>query len=266
MTRTFITFACEGSQLAGTLDHGDADVGLLIVSGGNELRSGAFSGMSQLAARIAHAGFPVFRFDRRGVGDSEGENCGFLHSGPDIAAAVEAYQKHAPHMRRIIAFGNCDGASALALQSGNGFDALVLSNPWTIEDEDDTPPPAAIRARYAEKLRNPRELGRLLKGQVSFGKLARGVIHAMRPAPPSGSLADAVREGINRFDGPVRILLAERDRTAQVFAAGWDKNDPRVQRCANASHAYAEPQSREWLYTALMESLTNEQACQLNVG
>src|SRR3546814_6776173 len=70
----------------------DLDTGLLIVAGGNELRSGAHRGMAKLAARLARDGFPVFRFDRRGVGDSEGENGGFLSSGPDIAEAVAAFQ------------------------------------------------------------------------------------------------------------------------------------------------------------------------------
>src|SRR3546814_5070051 len=67
------------------------DTGLLIVSGGNELRSGAHRGMAKLAARLSRDGFPVFRFDRRGVGDSEGENGGFLSSGPDIAEEVAAF-------------------------------------------------------------------------------------------------------------------------------------------------------------------------------
>src|SRR3546814_5025865 len=84
------------------------DTGLLIVSGGNELRSGAHRGMAKLAARLARDGFPVFRFDRRGVGDSEGENGGFLSSGPDIAEAVAAFLRASPGLRRIVALGNCD--------------------------------------------------------------------------------------------------------------------------------------------------------------
>lgn len=266
MMREHLTFSCDGQQLAGTLDYAGGHTGLFIVSGGNELRAGAFSGMASLAARIAEQGFPVFRFDRRGVGDSEGENRGFLHSSADIDAALAAFLKHAPHMGRVVAFGNCDGASALALNAHNRFHGLVLSNPWVIETDDAAPPPEAIRARYAEKLRNPHELLRLMKGEVSFGKLASGIMQAVRPAPPPSTLADAVRSGIEGFDGPVRILLAERDRTAQIFAAGWDKADPRILRCDGASHAYAESESREWLYEVLVSALTDEQACEFNMG
>ncbi|MBA4355516.1 MAG: hydrolase 1, exosortase A system-associated, partial [Novosphingobium sp.] len=64
MTRRHLNFACEGTTLVGTLNIGQASgsSGLLIVSGGNELRSGAWGGQAQLAARLADKGFPVFRY------------------------------------------------------------------------------------------------------------------------------------------------------------------------------------------------------------
>ena len=111
MSRRHLTFACEGSILAATLDEGMAATGLLIVSGGNELRSGPWSGQAQLAAQIAEAGYPVFRFDRRGIGDSEGPNGEFRSSAADIAAAFAAFRSACPHMVRIVAMGNCDAAS-----------------------------------------------------------------------------------------------------------------------------------------------------------
>ena len=120
------------------------------MSGGNEVRAGAFNGASRLAGEIAAKGFPVFRFDRRGVGDSEGENRGYRKSRKDIAAALLAFRALAPQVERVVAFGNCDAATALMLASGAECDALVLSNPWAIDDETDTTPsPAAIRSRYA---------------------------------------------------------------------------------------------------------------------
>ncbi len=126
MSRRHLTFECEGSALVGTIDEAEGFAGLLIVSGGNELRSGAWSGQARLAARIAAQGFPVFRYDRRGVGDSEGGNGEFRSSGPDIAAALAAFRNAAPQVDRVVAFGNCDAASALMLTRGAGFDALIL--------------------------------------------------------------------------------------------------------------------------------------------
>lgn len=259
MSRLSGTFVCDGAMLAGTLDTAPGTTGLLIVSGGNEIRSGAFSGQADMAARIAAAGFPVFRFDRRGVGDSEGENRGFRHSASDIAAALAAFRGQAPHLTRVIAFGNCDAASALMLAGGAGADGLVLSNPWTIEDsdtDDSTPPPDAVRARYLEKLRNPSEVMRLLGGGVNLGKLAKGVVHALKPPPPPSSLAQDMAEGLAGFTGEVRILLATADRTAQVFEAAWDRNDPRIRRCEGGTHAYVDPEHRAWLEAQLIEALS----------
>ncbi|TAD83297.1 MAG: hydrolase 1, exosortase A system-associated [Sphingomonadales bacterium] len=260
MTRLSHTFGCGSLTLAGTLDTAPGRAGLLIVSGGNEIRSGAFGGQADMAARIAAAGFPVFRFDRRGIGDSEGENRGFRHSAKDIAAAIDAFRAMTPQLSRVVAFGNCDAASALMLAGGAGCDALVLSNPWTIEQDesgavDDTPPPAAIRARYLEKIRNPREVMRLLGGGVDLRKLAGGMMRALRPPPPPSSLAQDMAEGLAGFIGPVRILLATADRTAQVFEAAWEQRDPRIRRCEGAGHAYVEPEHRAWLEQQLLEML-----------
>jgi exosortase A-associated hydrolase 1 len=255
MSRLHLTFECADTALAGTLDTANGASGLLLVTGGNEVRSGAFSGQAALAARIADAGFPVFRFDRRGVGDSGGENQGFRKSARDIECALAAFRVIAPHVERVVGFGNCDAASALMLAHGAECDALVLSNPWTIEGDEDTPPPAAVRARYAEKLKNPREVARLLTGGVNLGKLARGLVHAGRRSVARTDLASAMAEGLAAFGGPVRILLAGADRTAQTFSAVWDPNDPRVARCRSAGHAWAEPEAREFLDRHLIEML-----------
>jgi exosortase A-associated hydrolase 1 len=255
MSRLHLTFACDGDTLTGTLDDAAGDAGLLLVTGGNEVRSGAFAGQAQLAARIAEAGYPVFRFDRRGVGDSTGENRGFRESGDDVAAALAAFRRERPGLARVLGFGNCDAASTLMLGAGLGCDALVLANPWTIEHDDGAPPPAAIRDRYAAKLRDPKELVRLATGKVSLRKLAGGIGRAMRPAPPPTSLVVEMVDGLARFAGPVEILLAERDRTAQAFLGAWDSEDPRLAWCAGASHAFAETEARKWLFRRIVAAL-----------
>lgn len=257
MSRLPLQFACGTHRLAGTLDTAPGTSGLLIVSGGNELRSGAFSGQSQLAAHVAKAGFPVFRYDRRGIGDSEGENRGFRNSAKDIRSAIEAFRAIAPQIDRVIAFGNCDAASALMLSEGVGCDGLVLSNPWTIEDEsgESAPPPEALRSRYVEKLKNPREVLRLLSGGVDLRKLTSGLTRAIRPAPAPTGLAQEIAQGLAKFDGTVRILIATADRTGQLFEAGWDKSDPRVTRCEGATHSYVEPHARDWLLDQILAAL-----------
>ncbi|AXU20002.1 hydrolase 1, exosortase A system-associated [Novosphingobium sp. THN1] len=260
MTRRHLTFTCEGATLIGTLDREAAShsTGLLIVSGGNELRSGAWSGQAQLAARIASEGYPVFRYDRRGVGDSQGENRSFRHSGPDTAAALAAFRSAAPHVSRIVAFGNCDAAAALTLNApALAVDALVLANPWTIDGEEapNAMPASAIRSRYLAKLANPREVWRLLTGGVNLGKLAKGLRSVASSAPAPAGLVDEMKTGLAAFNGPATILLASHDRTAQMFSEVWDNADPRIQRIDSASHSFSDKAAREWLHARLIEVL-----------
>lgn len=256
MSRLHLTFECAGKTLAGTLDTAPGTSGLLIVSGGNEVRAGAFSGQAALAHSISKAGFPVFRFDRRGVGDSEGENRGFRHTRKDILAAIDAFRAMVPAMNRMIAFGNCDAASALMLMSGDMCDGLVLSNPWTIEQDDGAMPAEAIRSRYIDKLKNPREVVRLVTGRVDLAKLARGLVRAAGPKQKATSLAQDMDAGLDAATKPYRFLLAENDRTAQVFRSSFPI-DPHadVRVCPGASHAYVEPHAREWLRDQLLAAL-----------
>jgi exosortase A-associated hydrolase 1 len=269
--REHFLFECDGAQLAGTIDHGPSSSGLLIVTGGNELRSGPWGSQAQLAERIAASGFPVMRFDRRGVGDSEGENAGFTGSAGDIEAALRAFRSKAPGVRRIVAFGNCDAASALMLAGGKGCNSLVLANPWTFEPEPEIArepaeaapqkeperpmPPSAIRAHYMRRLTDPRAIWRLLTGKVAINRMASSLVEAARPDAGPTSLTQQMGEGLNRFAGPVTILLAERDRTAQAFLANWNRDDPRLRRCPDASHSFVEPQARIWLQGQLLGAL-----------
>ncbi|MGB3796066.1 MAG: hydrolase 1, exosortase A system-associated [Alteraurantiacibacter sp.] len=248
MTRRHFTFPCEGDLLVGTLDEADAQTGLLIVSGGSEPRNGAFTGQARLAARIAARGFPVFRFDRRGVGDSSGIDTGFLNSQPDIAASLAQFRKECPTLKRIAAFGNCDAAAALMLGNGFGLDALALANPWTFDDENSQETPAqAIKARYWQKLRNPRELGRLLTGKVSVRGVARSIRRVMSGNSPTTKLGDSLAEGLSAFKGRSHVLLAARDRTAQAFRANYPIGDEAILVCDGADHAFSEPSYHSWL-------------------
>lgn len=255
MTRRHLTFSCEGSTLVGSLDEGTQTSGLLVISGGNESRSGPWNGQAQLAAQIAAAGFPVFRFDRRGTGDSEGPNGEFRTSARDISAAIAAFRQACPQLTRVVAMGNCDAASALMLAGGAGCDALILSNPWTIEDEAAAPPPEAVRNHYRQRLTNPAALKRLLRGEVKLSALIGSLLGAFKPATPPTGLAQEMAAGIARFAGPVSILIATRDRTAQAFLGNWKKSDPRIRLCEGASHSFVEPAAREWLLERVLEVL-----------
>jgi len=255
--RKLIEFPCAGDTLMGTLDEAPGSTGLLIVSGGNEIRAGAHRGMAMLAARVAEElGAPVFRFDRRGVGDSSGENGGFESSVQDLAAAAATFTAEAPQVRRLVAFGNCDAATALALfHSVAGVDALLLTNPWVIESADDLPPAAAIRARYAERIRDPKQWVRLVRGGVDIKKLISGLAKLSHSSSEDNSnLARRMADALTASGTPVTILLARGDNTAIAFANAWKGSAP-IAHCETASHSFASAADKEWLFERVKEAL-----------
>jgi len=64
-----------------------------------------------------------------------------------------------------------------------------------------------------------------------------------------------MRDGLGAFTGPVRLLLAGNDSTAQAFAGVWDGKDARIARCDGASHSFVEPHAREWLMAQIIGAL-----------
>lgn len=254
--RRVIRFACAGDTLYGTLDAAPGKTGLLIVSGGNEIRIGAHRGMALLAQRLAARGIPVLRFDRRGVGDSTGANGGFLTSGPDIGCAAATFSAEAG-IERLVGFGNCDAATALALFGATaGIDRLILANPWVIEPHDDLPPAAAIRARYAEKLKDPREWLRLVRGGVDLRKLASGLAKVAQTHPEvTDSLAQRLSAALSASRLDTTILLAARDNTAIAFRKGW--SGP-VALCDTDSHSFAHSSDAAWLEDQIVAAVLRD--------
>lgn len=293
MNRRHISFDLDGAVLRGTIDSPDnqssnqpAKTGLLIISGGNEIRSGAHAGQARLAHKLCDKGYIVMRFDRRGIGDSSGENGGFLSSRHDIIAAFDCFRAQCPELRNIIAFGNCDAASALMLfQSYIGFDGLILANPWTVDQEagdeqpvgdqaageqmdaePELPSASAIRQRYWQKIKDPGAVLRLFTGKVDLKKLATGLNRARANDDQPTQLAGHMANKCAAIDAPTAILLAAQDRTAMDFAAAWNhdifetaRNNPHitVQKCKSASHSFADPASFEMLKQHILQHLAD---------
>jgi exosortase A-associated hydrolase 1 len=214
-----LTFSCKGATLAGTLHPAPGTTAVLIVTGGLQTRHGSHRGLVTLGDRLAGAGYPVLRFDRRGVGDSDGEDPGFHASGPDISAAWEALRQACPQVTHVVGWGLCDGATALAIQP-DGFDGLILANPWLLDRDraDPLPPSPAIAVHYAEQVTSLRAWWRLLTGGVSLRTLGRGITKLAKPAQQSAT-AMAMSCGLDSFKGKILVLLSDRDSTAQAFAA-----------------------------------------------
>ncbi len=230
--RTLTTFACGGDLLGGTYDHGERTTGMVMVTGGTELRGGAHSGMARLAAAVAARGFPVFRFDRRGVGDSDGVDPGYADSASDIAAAVAAMKSLRPDIRHVVGFGLCDGATALVLHHRElGLDALALANPWIVEAEAGVPPPAAIAHRYRAQLLSIAGWRRILSGGIDYRKALRGLYRLI--VRSDDQLAARFAAAVDDSDRPVSVILAATDATALAFEREW--RGPRFARSRTRS-------------------------------
>jgi exosortase A-associated hydrolase 1 len=260
--RRLLSFSCQGSTLGATLDQAEGTTGILIVTGGSQTRIGSHRMFERLAGALAAAGYPCFRFDRRGVGDSEGDDPGFRDSGPDLASAAEAFRDHCPTLSGIAGFGLCDGATALSLHAVEaGVERLLLANPWLVEAEAGEPPAAAIKQHYRQRLLSLDGWKRLLSGSVSYKKLLKGLLKVA--APPPADLAAEVASKFKARPLPLHMLLARADATAVAAADIWRSDQfatlreraPAPVYIESDSHTFARPGDEDALLEAVLRAL-----------
>jgi exosortase A-associated hydrolase 1 len=257
--RRLLTISCNGALLGASLDEAAGPVGVLMVTGGTQTRIGSHRMFERLAAGLAAAGYPVLRSDRRGVGDSEGEDGGWRSSANDIAAATAAFRSERPGLERILGFGLCDGATALALY-GKRLDRLILANPWLVETEAGEHPAAAVRERYKQRLTSAEGWKKLLVGSVSYRQVLKD-IRAIAGASAS-PLAAEVAGPLSEI--PVQFILSRGDATGIAAAAEWEGEAFAPVRAANPapltidtdSHTFARPGDSEALLAACLEALS----------
>ena len=237
-------FACQGEHLVGVLaaptpDKVRGDIGLVVIVGGPQYRVGSHRQFLLLSRSLAENGIPVLRFDVRGMGDSTGALQPFEHITPDIAAAIDALQAHAPQVRRIVLWGLCDGASAALLYREATGDKRVhgvcVLNPWVRSDASLAR--AHVKHYYGQRLRQKEFWVKLLSGQVAGAALA-GLWRNLRtmgasagpsgPSGPSGNASGAsggdrqrpfqqrMAQAWQGFGGQV-LLLSGDDYTAKEF-------------------------------------------------
>lgn len=258
--RRLIAFSCEGAALAGSLDWTGGTTGVLLVVGGSQTRIGSHRMYERLATSLAENGYPCFRFDRRGVGDSAGEDPGFRGSGPDLTAAAAAFRNECTALTRLIGFGLCDGATALALfGDAAGLDGLILANPWLVEVEAGEPPAAAVRQHYRRQLLSLAGWKKLLTGAVNYRKLWRG-LRSIFSRRKDESLANDALQALLRHRLPAEAILCVGDATA-IAAEAEIRRWPyeglirATQTIDTDSHTFARPGDEAMLTTAVLSAL-----------
>jgi len=224
-----IVFACQGERLFGILScpESSAGVGLLIIVGGPQYRIGSHRQFVLLARILAAAGFPCFRFDSRGKGDSTGSAQDFADSVPDIEAAIDTFFANSPGLQRVVLWGLCDAASAGLLYWHATKDyrvaGMILLNPWVRSEQ--TLGRTRVRHYYGQRLLSIAFWRKLLAGRVkvfrSMGELSAQLVSLVKPrdesVQASAPFQQQMHQALRDFSGSILLILSGRDYTAQEF-------------------------------------------------
>lgn len=241
MTERALTFECRGVELVGIL-HPAAEPGttgvVVVVGGGPQYRVGGHRQLVLWARRMAAAGFPVLRFDYRGMGDSGGTFPTFEHIDDDIQCAVDRLFLEQPQLRQVVLWGECDGASAIVYYAWRDrrVRGVVLLNPWARTEA--LRAKAVLRHYYLKRLLEPSFWRKLISLRFNPLDSLRSIWRVWRSSRQSlrgvavpeqaGSdlsaplsrelpLPERLLAGWQRFDGRIMLVMGGRDLIAREF-------------------------------------------------
>ena len=238
-----VVFDCEGDALVGVVSEPDqpCETGVLILVGGPQYRVGSHRQFVHLARYLAANGTPCMRFDYRGMGDASGAERGYGRVLPDIGAALAAFQAQVPQVRRVVLWGLCGGASAACLYrvTDDRVAGLILVNPWL--DVDDARAKVRLKHYYARRLLEGDFWKKALRGGLSFGASAKGLLGTAREARKGDRQpSDAVAPTDDIYPGDMlRALQAGGGRSA-VFLSGRDYVARTFEEAMSGHPAFAE--------------------------
>lgn len=239
MKEAAICFPCHEAQLVGIL-HRPERAGrrgvVIVVGGGPQYRVGGHRQLVLWARRLADEGYPVFRFDYRGMGDSHGDFRSFEEIDDDIHAALDCFVAEVPELDEIVLWGECDAAPAILFYAHRDarIRGLVLLNPWVRSEVGEAR--TILRHYYLARLMQPsfwtkvvglrfnpidslRSAAHLLKRAASQPIAQEAVIDERDKAPLTrgSSLPSRVLSALSLFKGPVMLVLSGRDLVAREF-------------------------------------------------
>jgi len=228
-TEQTVTIACEKDTLAGILAVPEiaATTGVIVIVGGPQYRAGSHRQFVLLSRTLAAAGYPVLRFDYRGMGDSTGAQRDFTEVSADIAAAIATMQLKLPSVQRVALWGLCDGASAALLYCHESQDprvsGLCLVNPWVRSEASLAR--AHVKHYYGDRLRQKEFWAKLISGKVAVSALTglwrnfslmrnSSVQTAPTQRPP---FQQRMSSAWGSFGGRILLILSGDDYTAKEF-------------------------------------------------
>jgi exosortase A-associated hydrolase 1 len=198
---------------------------VLVIVGGPQYRVGSHRQFVLLARELAAGGFPVLRFDYRGMGDSEATGVSFEDTAPDIAAAIERLLCDVPEVREVVIWGLCDGASAALLYAFTDprVKGLVLLNPWVRTEQGEAR--TYLRHYYKSRFLDPAQWKRIVTGKVNLlasvrdlvGTAQAGLSGSRAATGKAESYVTRMRKGMEGFEGQTLLILSGDDLTAKEF-------------------------------------------------
>jgi len=262
-------FSCDGQQMAGVLHRAEGAARraiICVVAGGPQYRAGAHRQFVALARRLVLRGYPVLRFDLRGMGDSTGEHRGFQYSLDDIRAAIDALLLDQSQVDEVVLFGECESASGILFYAfrDSRVKGVVLVNPWVRTEAGRAG--VIIKHYYWNRLRSREFWSKVGSGKFSLSTSMLSLVDVVRAywtgrksirvgATPTQSditdlpLPQKTAAGLRRFQGRSMILMSGRDYIAREFdeivrsSPAWTGllEDPRVTRrdMADADHTFS---------------------------
>ena len=228
-TEEALIFPVAGERLLGIVSQPECpfDCGVLVVVGGPQYRVGSHRQFLLLSRRLAADGYPVMRFDFRGMGDSGGALRSFEAVTEDVGAGTNAFLGACPTVKRIVLWGLCDAASAALLYSQASRDSriagLVLLNPWVRSEASLAQ--THIKHYYRQRLMQRAFWLKLLSGKMQVIKSIHGLLSnamlargkGLQTERESRSFQDLMAEGLSQFHGEVLLILSGEDFTAKEF-------------------------------------------------
>jgi exosortase A-associated hydrolase 1 len=233
-----------------------AAFGVVIVVGGPQYRVGSHRQFLLIARDFASHGYPVLRFDYRGMGDSDGEYRGFEHIEQDLRAAIDAFLAAEPGIRSVVLWGLCDGGSAALMYAPSDarVSAVSLVNGWARSQAGEAK--AYVRHYYGARFLQSSFWRKLFSGRMNIMHSVRDYARALRAsrnAPDATGSGAAflgrMRSAYRAFTKPLLFLESGRDLTAAEFATlraddrGWDvagRKNLAFVRLADADHTFSD--------------------------
>lgn len=253
-----VCFSCAGDPLIGMIHpaHGSPELGvLMIVAGGPQYRIGGHRQLVLWSRKISEHGYPVFRFDFRGMGDSYGQFRDFEEVEDDVHHAIDRFFVEVPSLKQVVLWGECNASSAalfLAYKEPR-IKGIVMLNPWVRTESGRAT--AVVKHYYLKRLTERSFWAKIIRFQfdvIGSVRSAAGMLKLAWQAPkqngtrardlattsPSNrqqSLPDRMLGGLARFKGPVMLVMSGRDLIGREFD-DLVKRSPNWQRELAAHH------------------------------